>query len=82
MKIFPHFNTASDCPLCGKNTDSPSTRIPDHSTEKDGNVECQQVHIACLDLATAKNDPEVVKLSPFQELTLELYGGLLGKMKK
>ena len=60
MKIFPHFNQSSDCPLCGKNTDSPAALIPDYTTEKDGNVVCQQVHLECLGLGIAKNDPENV----------------------
>jgi len=55
LKIFDHFNKGSKCILCGTNKDEKAILIPDYSTQKDGNVRCEQIHLGCLDLAIDEN---------------------------
>lgn len=54
MRIFEHFNTNTNCYICNKNDDKPAVLIPIDGTEKDGNVECEQVHLDCIDLHLIK----------------------------
>jgi hypothetical protein len=47
-RIFPHPNPVNFmCPVCQTNADRPVILLPIPGTEKDGNVECKQVHAEC-----------------------------------
>lgn len=50
MKVFEQFNQTTKCKICGTNRKGQSVLIPKYETQKDGNVECEQVHLECLDL--------------------------------
>lgn len=50
MRQFPHFNTGSVCPICGKKDDKPVVLIPIDGTTKDNICEAEQVHADCLHL--------------------------------
>ena len=51
LRIFEHFNNVTDCPICKTNKDGKAVLVPDYSTEENGNVQCIQIHLDCLDLA-------------------------------
>lgn len=50
MKIFKEFNQSTECKICKTNKNGEAVLIPKYETAKDGNVECEQVHLECLDL--------------------------------
>jgi len=50
MKVFEQFNQTTKCKICGTNKEGKAVLIPKYETQKDGNVECEQVHLECLDL--------------------------------
>jgi hypothetical protein len=50
MKVFEQFNQSTKCKICGTNNKGKAVLIPKYETQKDGNVECEQVHLDCLDL--------------------------------
>jgi len=58
MRIFEGFNQSTNCPICGTNKEGKAILLPDYTTERDGTCEATQVHLDCLDLAIAKNDPD------------------------
>lgn len=56
LRIFEHFNQSSECKICGTNKDGKAILIPKEGTEDDGIVECEQVHLDCLDLTFVLGD--------------------------
>ena len=59
MKIFKEPNLSNPtwrCPICGTRNVEPVTLIPKYGTEKDGNVEAEQVHVSCLQLVLYENE--------------------------
>lgn len=52
MKIFEKANTSNDwkCPICHTNKEDKVILIPILGTEKDHNVEAEQIHLACIKL--------------------------------
>ena len=68
MKVFKKFNTSTKCPICGTNKEGKAILIPVSGTEEDGNVECKQVHLKCLDLSCREDDfGWVLIYQPFKE---------------
>ena len=59
MKVFDKFNQAggSKCPVCKTNDDKPTVLIAIDGTEKDDNIEAQQVHLACINLRIRSAKP-------------------------
>jgi len=49
MNIFEKFNTKSVCKICGTKKKGRSVLIPIEGTENNDNIECEQVHLDCLD---------------------------------
>ncbi len=69
MKIFPHFNTSSNCPICKKNDDKPCTLIPIVSTIEDNIAEAEQIHIDCINLSVQEfNSDRSIKKFLIQEI--------------
>jgi len=58
LNIFEKFNTTSICKICGTNKDGKSVLIPINGTKNDGIVECEQVHLDCLDLRCILTEDE------------------------
>lgn len=56
LNIFEKFNTSSNCKICGTNKDGKAVLIPKEETEDNGIVECEQVHLDCLDLTFILGD--------------------------
>lgn len=54
MKIFKNINKSGKCAICGEKTDGKVVLIPIDGTEDGHNVQCEQVHISCLDLRMRK----------------------------
>lgn len=54
MKIFKNINKEGSCAICGKNTDGEVVLIHIDGTEDGGNVQCEQVHVTCLNLRMTK----------------------------
>ena len=66
MRIFEHFNTASECMLCGTNEDKPCTLIGVDGTQ-DGNIEeAEQIHVDCLE----------IRYSPDVKMFYQRLGGI------
>jgi len=47
-RIFPEFNTDSNCPICGTNDNTPCVLIPIMGTEDGNNIQAKAVHVNCL----------------------------------
>jgi len=56
MKIFKKFPDKAICPICGKNTPGKCTMVPKPETKEGFNVECEIVHIDCIDLEMFQNE--------------------------
>lgn len=52
MEIFARFNPAGGgkCPVCGTADSKETVLVPIHGTQRDGLSECNQYHLACIDL--------------------------------
>ena len=61
MRKFKHPNLINfSCPICGTNTDAPVVLVPIEGTEKDGIVECNQVHADCYKVVMRMHGVNVV----------------------
>ena len=58
---FPRPNPVNfECRICHTRADAPVYLVPIPGTAKDGLVECEQLHVACVDLLEAMNQmPQV-----------------------
>ncbi len=58
MRVFEGFNNESGalCPVCKTSKNKPTVLIPIPDTERDGLVECQQVHKQCYDMVLEMNE--------------------------
>jgi len=67
MNIFPHFDTSTTCPRCGRTDDKPAVLIPIYGTG-DGNLcEGMQVHVDCIDLTAYRRDGKTIFYQEFRE---------------
>lgn len=57
MKIFDNANKGNGwkCPICNTNDDGKVALVAISGTERDGIVECAQIHLDCINLTYTKS---------------------------
>lgn len=61
MRVFKHPSLINEfvCPICKTGKDLPVVLVGIPGTEKDGNIECKQVHYECYKLFCKMHDIEL-----------------------